>query len=344
MNASNELCPERKFHPIPQVVFIVEGFPFRFIVRKSYWGIHMRTFILGVILASLYFLPFFANASNGKLIRSNASNDKIVRSIKPKAPPATLSILQDSGTGKLVVSWSGKGVLKKAPSLNGQFQPVKRWGSRSQFVIESADAESGVYRLDSADGGVFSHNIVGYVNIQLPPGLSLIQNPLFFATNTVALWWPDAPDGSQILKYVAGSGYEVSTFDGISKTWSNPDLDIPIGEGFYFRNSFSETIVNTFVGEVRQGFLTNTLPAGYSMKGSLVPQTGSINSVHGIPGEAGDEIRTLTNISGVETQNISTFDGALNQWVPDLILHVGESFWIHKQHQQDWVRYFSANN
>lgn len=281
----------------------------------------MKKFISGIVLAALAFTPFSASAADA---RPSASK---------------LSISQDPNTGQVIVSWTGKGVLKKASEPNGKFRPVTKRGPQSYYVVEASEEKS-VFRLDSAEGGVFSGNVVGYVNLWLPPGLSLIANPLYYPTNTVAVWWPDAPDGSQILKYVSGSGYEVSTFDGLAKVWSNPNLEIPIGQGFYFRNSSSQTITNTFVGEVQQGSLTNTLPAGYSMKGSLVPQTGSINSVHGIPGKPGEELRTLTNNSGSEIENISTFDGMLNQWIPDLILNVGQGFWIHKETQQDWVRVF----
>ncbi|MEO5802439.1 MAG: hypothetical protein ABIR24_02835 [Verrucomicrobiota bacterium] len=286
----------------------------------------MKKFITGIALALFALTTFFPNSA----------------AAKPKN--SKLNISQDPNTGRIIVSWTGKGVLKKASEPNGKFHPVTNTkGNQSSYVVEPGDDEKAVFRLDGAEGDVFSVNIVGYVNLRLPPGLSLIENPLYYPTNTVELWWPNAPDGSQILKYVTGEGYEVSTFDGIAKTWSNPGLEIPIGQGFYFRNLSIQTVTNTFVGEVHQGFLTNALPAGYSMKGSLVPQEGSINSVHGIPGQSGDEIHTLTNDAGVETENISTFDGALNQWIPDLILHVGEGFWIHKQNQQDWVRYFSVN-
>jgi hypothetical protein len=290
----------------------------------------MKKFISGIILSALIFTPLFANAAG------------LEKRLVANRPASKLNISRNSNTGQIVVSWKGNGVLKKATGPNGKFRPVKKLGNKS-FYFEPLGSETAMYRLDTTKGDVFSWNIVGYVNLRLPPGLSLIENPLYYPTNTVALWWPDAPDGSQILKYVPDQGYEVSTFDGITKTWSNPDLEIPIGQGFYFRNSSSQTITNTFVGEVHQGFLTNTLPAGYSMKGSLVPQTGSINSVHAIPGEPGDYIRTLTNTNGIETENISAFDETLNQWIPDLTLHVGEGFWIYKQHPQNWVRYFVAN-
>ena len=151
---------------------------------------------------------------------------------------------------------------------------------------------------------------------------------------------PDPPDGSQVYKYTSGGGYEVSTFDGIAQSWSNPTLQVPIGVGFFFRNTSTTNLMYTFVGEVLQGWLTNSLPEGFSTKGALVPQSASL-SQHQVPGEAGDEVRTYTNdLQGGGSYNISVHDGS--NWIPDLNLGVGQGFWIYKQNAQDWVRYFSA--
>lgn len=250
-----------------------------------------------------------------------------------------LAITRDSGTGKVIVTWSGRGVLKQASNLQGRFKPVHKHAST--YVIEPV--EQGAVFLAQWDN-TFSANIVGYVNLDLPPGLSLIANPLVFPTNTVSFWWPEAPDGAQVLKYLPGGGYEVSTYDALAAAWSNPDFDISIGQGFFFRNTSSQPLRQTFVGEVMQGYVTNTLPTGLTTKGALIPMAGSINSVQGIPGLPGDELRLFVNDgAGGGDYVISIFSGEQNAWVPDLSLGVGEGFWIQKQQTQDWVRYFSAN-
>ena len=239
--------------------------------------------------------------------------------------------------GDVVVSWSGKGVLKRADA-DGRFRPVRTRGS--SYVTQPTEEQE----IFQVDGPVVSVNIVGYVNLSLPPGLSLIANPLYYTNNTVAFWWPNAPDGAQVLKYLPETGdYEVSTFDGISGTWSNPEFEIGIGQGFFFRNTSSEIITQTFIGEVLQGTLINPLPAGLSMKGSLVPQAGSVNTVHNIPGRDGEVIKFWVNDGqGGGDYILSVFSGADGVWVPDLNLGVGQGFWIEKQQAQDWVRVFSA--
>lgn len=270
-----------------------------------------------------------------------ASNVGNAAETKPQAGPR-LNISYDPYTEQVTVSWSGKGVLKQALDANGKFKPV-RGQNKNSYTASAADKKA-VYRLDSSltSDALYSQNIVGYVNLTFPPGLTLANNPLYQPTNSVAALWPVVPDGSQILKYVPNSGYEVATFDGLSGQWSNPDLQFQMAQGFYFRNPSSQTFVNTFVGEVPTGQLVVPLPAGYSMKGSLVPQEGSINTVHGIPGRPGEQIRTYTNNGqGGGTDNISVYDGQLKRWDPDLNLKLGEAFWVYKHAPQDWVRIFN---
>lgn len=119
---------------------------------------------------------------------------------------------------------------------------------------------------------------------------------------------------------------------------------MPVGEGFYFNNSATTSFNQLFVGEVLQGRLVNHLPAGYSMKGSMVPQSGSINSAVPIPGQPGDEFRLYVN-EGADTGRfvMSVFSGDANAWVPDVSLGVAQGFWIFKQNAEDWVRDFGVN-
>lgn len=255
-----------------------------------------------------------------------------------------LAIARDATTGTVLVSWTGHGNLKQGRELNGPFKAVgKRSANTTTYETEPTEDQA-LFRVEAASGPVFSVNVVGYVNLNLAPGLSLIANPLLFTNNALAFWMPTAPAGAQVFKYTEGGGFAVSTFDGELGTWSNPDLQVPIGEGFYFSNPSAQAATYTFIGEVMQGLLINPLPAGITTKGSLVPQAGSINSVHQLPGEPGDEIRLYeTDGQGGGVETISVFDGPANGWLPDVVLGVGRGFWIRKQNPQAWARYFSVN-
>jgi hypothetical protein len=261
-----------------------------------------------------------------------------------KTGDAKLSIARDPGSGKVIVSWSGRGVLRQGRDLGSRFRAVGRGGGGQQGYVTQPTETQALFTLESADSPIFSGNIVGYVNLTLPPGLSLIANPLWYSNNSLSFWMPDAPDGAQVFKYTASGGYEVSTFDAETASWSNPDLQVPIGDGFYFNNPSSGSRTYLFIGDVHLGLLVNPLPAGISTKGPLVPQAGSINLIHEIPGEAGDELRIYVNDgAGGAGYQSSVFDGTIGAWVPDLSLQVGQGFWLQKQHAQDWIRIFTAN-
>jgi len=258
-----------------------------------------------------------------------------------KNKPSQLRIIRDSASGQITVSWNGKGVLKQSSTPDGKFKPIR---SRDSSHTTTAEGTQMIYSLESAESSVYSVNVVGYVNVQLPPGLSLIANPLLAYENSVAALFSAPPDGAQVYKYVPGIGYEVSTYDEGQGTWSNPDMDLSPGVGFFFSNPTASTIVNTFVGEVLQGVLVNPLPAGFSTEGALVPQDASINDVHRIPGEPGDIFRLYVNDGqGSGDYATSVFSATENAWVPDRNLGVAQGFVSEKQNAQDWVRVFTVN-
>ena len=259
------------------------------------------------------------------------------------APPSSIEIGQDPVTRKVTVFQRGRGVLKQSTTLTGRFRPSRMQGA---WHVEEPEADQMIFRFEPAGGEVYSVNVVGYVNVFLPPGLSLIANPLHDYDNTIEtlMLYNDVPDGAQIYKYVPGVGYEVNAFNAQEQAWSNPDMTLPVGVGFFFNNPSTNTIRQTFVGEVLQGRLVNPLPAGFATVGALVPQEGSINTVHNVPGQAGDVIRFYTNdLHGGGDYVSSTFVEAEHAWIPDLILKVAQGFTCEKQVAVDWVRDFRVN-
>jgi hypothetical protein len=255
--------------------------------------------------------------------------------------PSGLHISREPATGKVTVFKRGHGVMKQSTTLHGRF---KRSRMRGASHVAEPVAEQMLFRLEAAGGQVISVNIVGYINLPLPPGLSLVANQLFTYDNTLAALIYNPPDGAQVYKYVSGAGYEISTFDGLTQTWTNPDMDLSPGVGFFFNNPTPNTIVNTFVGEVHTGVLVTHLPAGFSTKGALVPQQGSINTIHNVPGQPGDVLRLYVNdLQGGGDYVTSVFSATENAWVPDLTLQVGQGLMTEMQAAQDWVRIFHAN-
>jgi hypothetical protein len=199
-----------------------------------------------------------------------------------------------------------------------------------------------------AQSSVYSLNAVGYVNVTCPPGFSLIANPLNTTNNSLNSLLPynngAIPVNTQIFKYGA-SGYQIATMDEFDLVWV-PNLTLDPGEGAFFKNTEGANKVLTFVGEVLQGKLTNSIPSGYSIRSSKVPQEGTLGASAGgvnllVPGQPNDQVFKYTPSGYV----ISTFDEFDLVWVPNVTIKVGESFFVKKSAPDNtWIRDFSANN
>lgn len=250
-----------------------------------------------------------------------------------------LNIERDRESGRVVVTWYGG---------EGQLARSDRLGStafRSTIVRETPapleiEGEQAAYALVNSTGAIISQNLVGYVNLQLPWGMSFIANPLLQTNVTLRSLFPTAPDGAQVMKLVNGE-YVTSVYSVDRAGWVGPQLDLPLGVGFFFINPSRDTFTQTFIGEVPLGNLTNNLPAGVSLEGSLLPQAGSVNSVHNIPGQPGDNIFLFVNEGEARGRYVRSAYTAGEGWVPDLNLGVAQGFWIQKRQAQDWVRFFS---
>jgi hypothetical protein len=149
---------------------------------------------------------------------------------------------------------------------------------RTKSLCLAAAVLTGGILAASAQGNVYSLNVVGYVNTVFKGNSSytLAANPLNAATN----------DLNTVLSAALPNKSSVTTYDGVNYTtytkaggvW--PVASIPPGTGFFVRNLATSDITNTFVGEVLGGLPgTNTtaLPAGYSLVGSKAPIGGDIN-------------------------------------------------------------------
>jgi hypothetical protein len=142
-----------------------------------------------------------------------------------------------------------------------------------------------------AQDPVYSLNIVGYVNVDVNPGLNLISNPLkpsngdYNITNTISL--PDAADGALIFKW-AGTGWATEVPSWISLgggvgVWDTP-MVIPHGESFFLQSPVAAKVL--FVGEVSTGDVPYSIPTGLSAVANKVPVAEEWpGSTHGNDGD-----------------------------------------------------------
>ena len=187
---------------------------------------------------------------------------------------------------------------------------------------------------------VYSVNAVGFVNVNLPPGFSLVSNPLEGATNTVAALFPSSlPNNAQVFKFNSGSGsFQSSTF--FFGTWSDPSMTLVPGEGFFFRNPSATTITNTFVGNVKQGTLTTPLAAGFTLVASQVPQAGLVATDLGLPVGNNETVFRFDNSTSAYASS-TLFFGTWSAGEPSI--GVGEGFFMKKNATASWTRTFSVN-
>jgi len=90
---------------------------------------------------------------------------------------------------------------------------------------------------------------------------------------------------------------------------------------------------------VMQGNLTNAIPNGYSIRSSMVPQAGGVDTL-GFPPTAGDLIYKYIPGSGYSIYTYDEFDLV---WYPNVpSMDVGESFLVAKQGAANWVRNFTV--
>jgi len=185
---------------------------------------------------------------------------------------------------------------------------------------------------------VYSVNAVGYVNTVLKPGYNLVANPLDAGAgnNTIGNLFKDLPDGSQVYKF--SGTYTTATKDGEFVPASAAALTVEPGEGVFVRLPGAADVTITFVGEVKQGTLTTTLPQGLSIRSSQVPQAGTAAEL-GLVGGDGDQFYQHNPVT--QQYRTSTFDG---EWLPALQpLKVGEAFFYRAQAARTWTRTFSVN-
>ena len=162
---------------------------------------------------------------------------------------------------------------------------------------------------------VYSLNAVGYINVTIPPGFSIIANQLNTTNNNVSPLLDSYIDGGAgginnciFYKYVTGLGspWQTLTPDYYSVYNNNPgtpgnfpwdqqtatNTTLNPGEAMFVRNFNSTNVVVTFVGTVLQGQLTNTtiVGQGFNLVSSLVPQAGRVDVDLGLPEVDGDVV------------------------------------------------------
>ncbi|MEO5802679.1 MAG: hypothetical protein ABIR24_04050 [Verrucomicrobiota bacterium] len=185
---------------------------------------------------------------------------------------------------------------------------------------------------------IVSTNILGYATLILPPGFSMIANPFNAVSDTVAALFPNMAEGTTFCKFDTSLFRLTNNIvkDGV---WTKGNETLVPGEGAVFFNPTTDFKTLNFIGEVSQGRLLNPIPAGLSIRSSLVPQAGRLSSDLEFPFVDGDVIHLFDR----DQQKYVVYPFSTSEWEKNPpSIGVGESFWVGRTNPGNWVRDFPA--
>jgi|SRR5437867_2290378 len=231
-----------------------------------------------------------------------------------------------------------KGVLYEIhASFNLQaWEPIyssKAAGESVEYVDSDASKFSlRFYRVLAET--VFSDNVIGYASINVPPGYSLIANPLQATSNAVSSILPDMPNETSLNKFDTHL-FKLTENAVKNDKWINPDEPLSPGEGAIFFNPTSDFKSINFVGEVLQGELLRPIASGFSIHSSQIPKPGRLHADLGFPIQDGDVVHLFDR----DHQKYVIYEYDRKKWDSNPpIVGVGESFWIGKTTPGNWVQ------
>jgi len=230
------------------------------------------------------------------------------------------------------------------------------------LVLTALGSLSALGLMAQTSTNVYSLNAVGYINVTVPPGFSIVADQLWATGgNTLSNAVNNASgalNGVQVFKW---TGSTFTTDNGDNSVLGDPlsgwaslgTITLNPGEAAWFQNPNSTNLTLTFVGTVPQGTNTVNLGTGFSLASSPVPQSGDLVTVMG-----------LTNYHDLDQVFVwepnGTGGGAYNNYAVSLGLggfgnngdwaspgdpqvNVGQGFWYETTAPIVWTRNFSVN-
>ena len=201
---------------------------------------------------------------------------------------------------------------------------------RTKSILAAAAIIAAGAASSQAQSNVYSLNVVGYVNVVCSNGYTIINTPLVPANAQISNLLNDGgtggsgpvvvPANSSVFTFSGGS-FVANFSDEFGGGWSNPSQALTNGTGYFFLNQSGSPVTITFVGEVPQGAVNNTLVAGYNLVGSKVPQAGFISNL-GLTTTAGDSVFKFKNGNFVAYFN-DEFGGGWSSTAVDFDVNLG---------------------
>lgn len=197
-----------------------------------------------------------------------------------------------------------------------------------------------------AQSNVYSLNVVGYVNKGFTFGATtyIITTPLNTPDNSLASLIPTPPEGTAIYVYDPTIDDFTNNYNFNGGSWDFPATKLTPGPGFFIY--VPEPFTNTFVGEVPQGALSQTVVGGgtVTMLGNLVPIAGDVPTVMTgyVPAEGDtiyqwDPTPAVQDLAGNESYNAGSWSGTITS------IETCEAFLLYRADPgTTWTRNFTV--
>jgi len=212
-----------------------------------------------------------------------------------------------------------------------------------------------------AQSNVYSLNVVGYINLPLVEGFSMVANQLDLdgtgTNNTdVEVFGTQLPANARIYSW-NGTGYNVNTYaknkTGTATNWTTAaGYPLNPGQGCWVSipaGSFGGTTQTvTTVGQVLQGTWTNPYLAaggGFSIISDQIPLAGNIQTQLGLSPSANDRVYqwNFTAQSYVVSTYAKNKTGTATNWSPgEPSVNVGEGYWLDSASGTTWTQTFTV--
>lgn len=214
---------------------------------------------------------------------------------------------------------------------------------RTKLLVAAAVLAAGL-ATSMAQSNVYSQNVVGYINVNLPAGFAIVANQLDLdgtgTNNTVTtVFNTNLPNNSIVYAYSGGS-YSSATYttkSGWAGSVSAVNTALNGGNGVFVSVPTATTL--TLVGNVKQGTLSQAYGTGFNLLGSQVPQAGLVATDLGFAPNNNDIVYQFLPGQTYQSATYTTKSG----WAPSQpSLGVAEGFWLNTATAGTWTRNFSV--
>jgi len=262
-----------------------------------------------------------------------------------------------TATGTSGSSWS---VFASTNAIDwSEIGSVTLTGGSANYTDSSASSYTNRFYMVSQGG--CSSKAVGFTHVTVPAdGEAIIANQLNTTNNNVSPLLDSQlldgnHDGVTLYKWVNGSGYTTLTVETrINGGWSGTaatNTTLNPGEAALMTNPFPSALVLTFTGALEAGDgLQVSLPTGWNMVSSIVPQPGAVDTNLGLT-EVNGDVTEIYDSSVSGGYDVYTGDSTKSPpWdaptgkPPGPTVGIGEGFWYENNgaSTKTWTqRYFT---